>query len=204
MSAESPIDRPTLILDAADELFGKYGFSAVSMNDVAEQAGVNKALVFYHHGNKELLFEKVLSRYYAAHRAALMEAQVVEAPLGDRLHGLLDAYLDFVDSNHRYPRLVQSVVAGSSTHHTLIEENLKLLHGFVDDSLEGVAPPSGPRSAKHLFVTLSGAVINYFTYAPVLRTIWNEEPLSPEGVAERREHLHSLLDCLLANLDSEA
>ena len=48
---------------AADELFCQRGYGAVSVGDIAAQAGVNKALVFYHFESKAQLFERVLERY---------------------------------------------------------------------------------------------------------------------------------------------
>lgn len=193
-------ETPQRIFAAADELFGEVGFDGVSMRDVAQKAGVNKALVFYHFGGKEPLFETVLQRYYTAHRAALKDALAADLPQRERFHGLIDAYLDFIAANRHYPRLVQRQVAGSGAAHALIEKNLAELHRWTVDALSDIAPADGPKSAKHLFVTLAGAVINYFTYGPVLAPSWGSDPLSCEGIAERREHLHWLTDALLDGL----
>jgi AcrR family transcriptional regulator len=50
------------ILDAAEELFHERGYEAVTVRDVAEQAGVSHALVHQYAGSKEDLFRAVLSR----------------------------------------------------------------------------------------------------------------------------------------------
>jgi AcrR family transcriptional regulator len=50
------------ILDAADELFRERGCEAVTIRDIAEQAGVSHALVHQYVGSKEDLFRAVLSR----------------------------------------------------------------------------------------------------------------------------------------------
>ena len=47
------------ILDAARELFASRGFEAVTMSDVAEQAGVVRATVFNHFGSKGALVEAI-------------------------------------------------------------------------------------------------------------------------------------------------
>lgn len=202
MATTDKKERAEQILAAADELFGELGFAGVSMRDVAVGAGVNKALLFYYFGSKEALFEAVLERYYAAHRAAFEHAFSGDQPLRARIHRVLDAYLDFIDANRRYPRLVQSVISGAPGHHSLIENNLRVLFRFVDVALASTAPADGPQSARHLFVTLSGAVINYFTYAPVLEGMWGSDPLSPPAIAERRAHLHWLVETLLDALEA--
>jgi len=50
------------ILDAAEELFHERGYEAVTVRDIAEQAGVSHALVHQYAGSKEDLFRAVLSR----------------------------------------------------------------------------------------------------------------------------------------------
>jgi AcrR family transcriptional regulator len=48
------------IVDAALALFGSRGFDAVTMADVAEQAGVARATVFNHFGSKHALVEAIV------------------------------------------------------------------------------------------------------------------------------------------------
>ncbi len=50
------------MLDAAEELFAAYGFTAVSVRDIAKQAGVSHALVHRYLGNKDDIYRKVLER----------------------------------------------------------------------------------------------------------------------------------------------
>ncbi len=191
----------TQILEAADELFGDRGLDGVSVADIAARAGVNKALVFYYFASKERLFEAVLARYYEAHREALEASFRSEAPLEERLHALVDAYLDFIERHRRYPRLVQAMVVGDPAFHPFIQKNLEPMLRFTEAALADVAPASGPLAARHFFLDLSGAVINTFTYASVLAPIWGRDPLAPAALAERRAHLHFLVDALFAALE---
>ena len=192
--------RAALILAAADSLFGELGFDAVSVRDLAERAGVNKALVFYYFGSKEELFERVVSAYYEAHERALKDAFEGSGAVDGRLHRLVDAYVDFIDANRNYPRLVQQQVASRGPALDLIRRNLVPMQRWVEHALEGLVPTDGPLAARHFFLTFSAAVINYFTYAEALAEAWDGDPTSAEGVAERRAHLHWLVDALLAAL----
>ncbi|MBW2254223.1 MAG: TetR/AcrR family transcriptional regulator [Deltaproteobacteria bacterium] len=197
-------ETPSRILEAADDLFGQLGYDGVSMRDVARRAGVNKALVFYHFGGKDALFARVLHGYYEAHRLALESALTEELPVDARLHRVIDAYLDFIRENRHYARLVQRQVVGSEEHRALIEENLGSLFTWTEQALAEVAPEAGPLAARHFFVTMSGAVINYFTYGPALARLWGADPLSDEGIEERRAHLHWMLGSLLGSLAEQA
>ncbi len=48
------------ILEAAGNLFIRYGLSGVTMDTVAREAGVSKLTVYNHFGNKDQLFETVI------------------------------------------------------------------------------------------------------------------------------------------------
>ncbi|WP_051261574.1 TetR/AcrR family transcriptional regulator [Desulfovibrio inopinatus] len=49
-------EKKRIILDAAQELFGTYGYSGTTMKMVSEKAGVAFGLVSHYFGNKEELF----------------------------------------------------------------------------------------------------------------------------------------------------
>ncbi len=50
------------ILAVTEDLFGQHGFSATTLRDVTDRAGVNLASVNYHFGSKEALFMEMLRR----------------------------------------------------------------------------------------------------------------------------------------------
>jgi AcrR family transcriptional regulator len=50
------------LLDAAEALLADHGFGPASHRSIAGQAGVHVALVNYHFGSKEMLFEEALER----------------------------------------------------------------------------------------------------------------------------------------------
>jgi AcrR family transcriptional regulator len=194
-------ERAERILAAADHLFGELGFDAVSVRDVAEHADVNKALVFYYFKSKEELFARVMDGYYQSHAKVLRDAYESAAGTeAERLHHLVDAYVDFIEANRNFPRLVQQQVASRGPALELIGRNLVGMQGWVAEALGDLVPDDGPLAARHFFLTFSASVINHFTYAEALETAWGFDPGSPEGVAERREHLHWLVDALLAAL----
>jgi len=48
------------VVKAALQLFAEKGFNAATMDEVAELAGMNKAMLYYYVGNKEQLYERCL------------------------------------------------------------------------------------------------------------------------------------------------
>src|SRR5688500_7134829 len=62
------------ILDAAEHLFSRRGFAAVSLNEIAEAAGVSRATPSYFFGSKEALYVAVLERVFADRQTAARSA----------------------------------------------------------------------------------------------------------------------------------
>lgn len=189
----------TALLDAADQVLAEEGLAGVTARTVAARAGVNKALVFYHFKSKAGLLEAVLHRYYEAHLDALSHAFEDDgSPIGVRLHRMVDAYFDFIAANQRYPRVVQQQVSGGDP--ALVQANLRPMLAWFEGVLAELTPATGHLAARHFFITFSAMVINYFTYGPVVSQAWGFDPLSSGGVAERRAHVHWMVDAVLAGL----
>jgi len=53
------------ILDAATEVFAELGFAGARVDEIARRAGVNKATIYYHIGDKEALYARVLHDVFA-------------------------------------------------------------------------------------------------------------------------------------------
>ncbi|MEU6774133.1 ScbR family autoregulator-binding transcription factor [Streptomyces sp. NPDC046759] len=67
------------VLDAAAEAFATKGFPAVTVQDVAELAGVTKGAVYFHFANKEALAQAVAEEFY--HLLGVIGQEVEEAGL---------------------------------------------------------------------------------------------------------------------------
>ena len=84
--------RRNLILDAATEVFGRQGFEATRMDDVAKAAGVAKGLVYKHFSSKDALFEALVDRqgrgYAEQLRGALSASDVAGQPYEALRRGL--------------------------------------------------------------------------------------------------------------------
>ncbi|MCK5881219.1 MAG: TetR/AcrR family transcriptional regulator [Sinobacterium sp.] len=52
------------ILNCATRLFAQHGYDGTIMDSLAEQCGVNKASIYYHHKDKATLYENTLSALF--------------------------------------------------------------------------------------------------------------------------------------------
>ncbi len=78
-------DATARILTAAEALFAKHGFDAVSMNTIAERASVSKANIFHHFSSKKALYLAVLRVACRDSTQYLQELFVETGTLPERL-----------------------------------------------------------------------------------------------------------------------
>jgi AcrR family transcriptional regulator len=93
-----PDQRRAVIVEAAGRLFGERGYDGTRLDDVAAAAGVTKPILYRHFADKERLYLALLER----HRDDLTRFTVpAEGTLEERLRGVLDGWLSYVES-HAY------------------------------------------------------------------------------------------------------
>src|SRR5690349_22389150 len=53
-------DRPTQLIEIASRLFATHGYAGTSLRDIAEEAQITKAALYYHFPNKEALYQLIV------------------------------------------------------------------------------------------------------------------------------------------------
>ncbi|HEX9448349.1 MAG TPA: TetR/AcrR family transcriptional regulator, partial [Dongiaceae bacterium] len=93
----APNQKAMAIMQAAKDLFLEHGFGAVSMDQVARQAGVSKATVYAHFTSKEKLFAEMVFRACSSKWDIAMPALTpdsdIEAALEAVLHMVVEHLL---------------------------------------------------------------------------------------------------------------
>ncbi|MFT4048993.1 MAG: TetR/AcrR family transcriptional regulator [Solirubrobacterales bacterium] len=92
-------ERYELILDRAIEVFGSRGYHNVSMDDVAEAAGVSKALVYQHFESKDELYLEVMRNFAQQITETVLPAWSQDLPQQERFWRGFVAFFSFVEQN---------------------------------------------------------------------------------------------------------
>ena len=159
------------ILKAAMQLFANRGFHETSMSEVAREARVSKALIFWHFKTKEELFVAVLNRllepYFIdfAEEAAAMDERA-------QFEKLVESYLSFVRDNASSVRFfLAQMLHDQRLFESLNDQVLKLYSGYRAMLVELIASAqqkgictrrSAPESAAaFLLSALNGLLIEY-------------------------------------------
>ncbi|MBM7080735.1 TetR/AcrR family transcriptional regulator [Micromonospora humida] len=91
--------REQQMLDAAVKVFSRRGFHAASMDEIAEDAGISKPMVYAYLGTKEELFIACLHRETARMMLAIAGAAAPDLPPDQRLWRGLRAFFGFVGAH---------------------------------------------------------------------------------------------------------
>jgi len=94
------------ILVVAEQLFAQKGFDAVSMNEIAVQAGVSKANVFHHFGRKEDLYLNTLRVACEDTAQVINEATSSAGSFEQRLADFIQHHLESTLANENTTRLI--------------------------------------------------------------------------------------------------
>ncbi|WP_112465548.1 TetR/AcrR family transcriptional regulator [Streptomyces triticisoli] len=163
-------ERRAQLLDAALSLFAHRVPEEVSLDDVAEAAGVSRPLVYrYFPGGKQQLYEAALRSAAEELRHCFDEPH--EGPLLPRLARALDRYLTFVDQHDAgFTALLQGGSVAETSRTTAI--------------VDGVRRAASERILSHLRVTDPGprlrmTVRMWITAVEAASLIWLDEGKQP-------------------------
>lgn len=117
----TPLER---ILSAAGDIFFEKGFDGARVDEIARRAGVNKAMLYYHVGDKYALFNAVLVRNLDLALSAIREAVGLEGTPEERFRGLVNGFARTASEADHIVLVFREAVVGG---HRLSDDVLKKL-----------------------------------------------------------------------------
>lgn len=98
------------ILEAAKIIFIQKGFDGTRMQDIANEAKINKALVHYYFRSKEDLFAKIFDIFSSQIMPNIEGMLSQDMPVFDRVEAFIHGYIDFLLLNPHIPIFILSEV----------------------------------------------------------------------------------------------
>jgi AcrR family transcriptional regulator len=84
------------ILEAAKTVFVAKGMDGARMQEIADEAGINKALLHYYFQSKERLFEAIFTQVVEMAFPKITRALKSDAGIVPKIEAAIDTYLDFL------------------------------------------------------------------------------------------------------------
>ncbi|MDF3028005.1 MAG: transcriptional regulator, TetR family [Fluviicola sp.] len=112
------------VLEAAKEVFMKYGLYGARMQDIADTAGINKALLHYYFRSKEKLFDAVFDGALEKYFAQMTVIGDKSMPIKERLMQYVDNMFEFFSE---YPQMSMFIIKEISINPEMFYEKVKSL-----------------------------------------------------------------------------
>jgi AcrR family transcriptional regulator len=205
-SGQIKVDAKSRILDAADEIFVRRGIDGARMQEIADHAGVNKALLHYYFRSKEELARATWFRIASSFAPGVLQMMASDLPLDDKIDRFVDAYHATLT---RHPYLMAYVISEAARHPDLLQEfytperrlaarrMIAKLRQQIDDGVR--ARTMAPVSAEQFFVTVASSCLFPFAAQPMIGQVLGLNAAGLRAFMERRRtELPALLKRTLA------
>ncbi len=112
-------DRQAQLLEIAGRLFAKRGFQGTSLRDIAEEAKITKAALYYHFPNKEALYARIVLQGLEVLLEHVMAATSQERTAVGKVRAFMLSTADYY-TDHR-----DAWITSSNAFHTTEESELR-------------------------------------------------------------------------------
>lgn len=180
------------VLDAALSCFAHAGYSGTSLNDIAAEVGIRRPSLLHHFASKDALYGEVFERLLSDWFARLVGAIESTAKGWPKVEQVLRAGFGYFADNPSYVTLMRREAIDGGSH--LGIDLAAVLRPMFDQAADyfrremdaGVFRHQNP---EQLLLTGYGALLSYFSDAPFLEGLLDEDPLAPAALDRRSEHI---------------
>ncbi|GAB3297868.1 TetR/AcrR family transcriptional regulator [Hymenobacter tenuis] len=161
-----------LILEAAHAVFLEKGLAGARMQEIADRAGINKALLHYYFRSKEKLSALIIDRAISVILPRVMAVLDTDIELFDKIRLVVDHYLTFVSRNSFLPLFIVNEVNRNPQFffRAVVEKERTHLDKFRRQVEEAVAQGRiHPISPAQLFMNVMSLVIFPFLGKPIIQ-----------------------------------
>jgi len=189
---ESSRSTRDLILDEALHCFAERGYEGTSLNDIAAGVGIRRPSLLHHFASKEVLygdvFERLLSEWLERLDTAIASPQAGWAKAELVLRAGFDLFADTPD----YVRIMRREALDGGIHLGIdLSATLRPLFDKACDYFDEQMDQGIFRrhDSRHLLITGYGAILTYFSDAPFIDGLLDEEALTPNNIRDHCEHV---------------
>ncbi len=113
---KNSLDTINRIVDAAVMHFSQKGYYGARIDEIAKEAGVNKATLYYHIGDKDALYGAVVERVLGGIAAQVADSIKEATTDSERIRAFIGTLAKNIgDNEHAAPLLLREIAAGGAS-----------------------------------------------------------------------------------------
>lgn len=189
------------ILEVATRRFAEQGFAGTSLNDIAQDVGIRRPSLLHHFPSKLDLYRAVILQVFGDWFGLVEEAVEGSDTGWPQVERVLQAAFTFFEEHPEFVRLARrEAIEGGPILREELTELLRPQFERAVDYFEREMAAGRLRSydARHLLLTGYGAILSWFSDAPLASALVADDPLSPAMLKVQRHEVIALFRNALA------
>jgi TetR/AcrR family transcriptional regulator len=182
-----------VILDAAMKVFTQRGFDGARMEEIAKEAGINRALLHYYYRDKQTMFNLIFEERFKEFFGGIFNIFGSDKPLLDKIKLLIEHEISMLMKHPDLARFIITEVANKPER--LIEQGQKLgvnPRVFIETfekQLDAEIKTGNikPIPARQLLMNIMSLCIYPFVAQPIIRTMMQLDKSSFNNLMEVRK-----------------
>ena len=178
------------ILKAAIHVFQAKGMAGARMQEIADKAGINKAMLHYYYRSKQLLFEAVFKHAFSLLAPQLNAILNDDSTIEEKVKNFTSNYISFIV---KHPYLPNFIIQELNRNPDFIQEmknttgfpNIEKFKNQVKDEVE--KGKIKPISAEQLFMNIMALNIFPFVAKPLIMAFTNTDNDAYKKLIEDRK-----------------
>lgn len=191
---QKPKDETTesQILSAAEKVFQTKGMDGARMQEIADMAGINKAMLHYYYRSKQLLFEAVFKNAFSLLAPQLNKILNDDSSVEEKIKNFTSNYISFVSKHPYLPNFVLQELNRNPDFILKLKDmtgfpNLdKFKHQVEQEVKNGILKPISP---EQLFIHILSLSIFPFVGKPLIKALVNLDETAYMQLVEERKTL---------------
>ena len=190
MKKEKEATTEQQILDAAKNVFQSKGMDGARMQEIADVAGINKAMLHYYYRSKQLLFEAVFRNAFSLLAPQLNIILNDDSSIEDKIRSFTLNYTTFMMKHPYLPNFIIQELNRNENFILKLKENegfpnLEKFKAKVATEInQGLL---NPIDAEQLFVNILALNIFPFLGKPLIKALTNKDERTYKEFVERRK-----------------
>jgi len=178
------------ILNAAKNVFQSKGMDGARMQEIADNAGINKAMLHYYYRSKQLLFEAVFKNAFSLLSPQLNTILNDDSSIEDKIKNFTFNYISSIIKHPYLPNFIFQELNRNPDFISKIQKTIgfpnidkfkKQLHVEIE---KGILIPI---KAEQLLINILALNIFPFIAAPLIKTITNSDNKAYKELIEVRK-----------------